>query len=353
MDLEKIAFPGLWDKVIEMDRTALTIFGLDVYWYGVIIACGFLLALLYAFKRASDVGINIDRMIDVVIVGTIGGIVCARLYYVAFQWDYYSQNLGQIMDTRSGGLAIYGGIIGAFVFGYIAARVRKVKVLPMADLAASGLLIGQAIGRWGNFVNVEAFGSITSKPWGMASTEVMSYLGNNLSSLKAQGVDIVAQLEAIGVNVNFSDPSQWQQITVHPTFFYESMWCLIGFIAIAFYTKHRKFDGEITLLYVMWYGLGRSWIEGLRTDSLLIPGTSLRVSQLLAWLCFVTAITLWVSLRLRKRKNPHLVPELYVNTPESKLAISGELYKKDKTVSKAEDKQSKQASKPKDTVKRN
>lgn len=320
--IPQLTFPGLTDTILHLKREAFSLFGLDIYWYGIIIASGFMLALLYAFARCRKTfGLNTDRVIDVVIGGTIGGILCARLYYVAFRWEYYSHHFNEILDTRSGGLAIYGGIIGAFAVGMLMCKWRKVKALPMADMASSGFLIGQCIGRWGNFVNIEAFGSITDKPWGMASTEVFSYLRNNLNYLKSTGVDITAQLQAIGVNVDFTDPTQWKLVTVHPTFFYESVWCLIGFIGIAFYTKHRKFDGEITLLYVMWYGMGRVWIEGLRTDSLLIPGTSLRVSQMLAGLCVIVSIALWVFIRNKMKQKPGSVPPLYVTTEESAEAV--------------------------------
>lgn len=320
--IPQLTFPGLSDVIFHLKREAFSLFGLDVYWYGIIIACGFMLALAYAFARCRRTfGLNTDRVIDVIIGGTIGGILCARLYYVAFRWEYYGYHLNEILDTRSGGLAIYGGIIGAFLFGLLMCKWRRVRPLPMADMAASGFLIGQCVGRWGNFVNIEAFGSITDKPWGMASTEVFFYLRRNLDSLKSTGVDIVAQLQAIGVNVDFSDPSQWKLVTVHPTFFYESLWCLVGFVAIALYTKHRKFDGEITLMYIMWYGLGRVWIEGLRTDSLLIPGTALRVSQILAGVCVVVSIALWMLIRTKIKQNPSCVPPLYVTTEESARAV--------------------------------
>ncbi|MBR5485936.1 MAG: prolipoprotein diacylglyceryl transferase [Oscillospiraceae bacterium] len=317
----QLMFPGLSDSVLHLKREAFTLFGLDIYWYGVLIATGFMLALLYTFARCKDTfGLNVDRVIDVIICGTIGGILSARLYYVAFRWDYYGKHLDQLLDTRSGGLAIYGGIIGGFLFGCIAAYIRKVKVLPMADMAASGFLIGQAVGRWGNFVNIEAFGSITDKPWGMASPEVFAFLRSNMQHLKETGVDIVMQLEAMGRNVDFSDPSMWKLVTVHPTFFYESMWCLVGFIALAWYTNRRKFDGELTLMYAAWYGLGRFWIEGLRTDSLLIPSTSFRVSQLVAAVLAVSASVTLAVIYNKLKKSPESLPPLYATTQESRDA---------------------------------
>ena len=250
-------------------------------------------ALIYAYRRAPDFNIPLDPMIDVVLVGTIGAVVCARLYYVAMQWDEFSggsvrDTFFKIVDLRTGGLAIYGGVIGAFLFGGLMCKWRKISVFSMFDLAGIGFLFGQAVGRWGNFVNQEAFGSNTTMPWGMFSSETYAKLLQSRSELAAMGVTV--------------DPSQ----PVHPCFLYESIWCLLGFVLLHFYSKHRRFPGEIALAYIAYYGLGRFFIEGLRTDSLMIG--SIRASQLLALLCFVVGgIAL---LALRRKYRPQTAAEL-------------------------------------------
>lgn len=307
-----VAFPGLGLE-FTLPRTAFTIFGLEVQWYGVIIAAGFVLALLYGLWRAKGLGLDADRVIDVAIGGLIGGIIGARLYYVIFSWNEFSYDLVSIFRIWDGGLAIYGGIIGGVLVGSLVAKWRKVKLLPMFDMAGMGFLIGQGIGRWGNFFNVEAFGCNTTLPWGMTSERIQDYLTAHAS-----------RLESIGMTV---DPTQ----PVHPTFLYESIWCLLGFLLLHFYFKHRRFDGEIGLMYLAWYGLGRSVIEGLRTDPLTI-GT-IRVSQLLAVLLVIASVITWIIVRLKIRgaHDPNYLP-LYVTTEESKqlLAQAEEQRKKSK-----------------------
>lgn len=266
-----VQFPALgWEFTIN--RVALSIGGFNIYWYGVIIAAGMLLALLFAFRMAADFGIDSDRLVDVVAVGTVMAIVCARIYYVAMAPFEY-QSIWEMIDIRQGGIAIYGAVIGAFIFGGLAAKWRKVPLLPLFDLASMGFLIGQGIGRWGNFVNQEAFGTNTTLPWGMYSEGTEAYLKSMQVTLQA------------GVTV---DPA----LPVHPTFLYESIWCLVGFAMLAALIKHRKFNGQIFLSYAVWYGLGRSWIEGLRTDSLLIGGTGLRASQLFAIVTVLVSLVL-------------------------------------------------------------
>ena len=235
-----VQFPGLGIS-LEVNRVAFSIGGFNIYWYGILIGTGMLLALLWAFRIAPKIGIDVDRMIDVIFIGAVMAIVCARAYYVAmapFEYD----SVWQMLDIRDGGIAIYGAVLGAFVFGGLACRWRKVPLLPMFDLTAVGFLIGQAVGRWGNFVNQEAFGTNTDAPWGMISERTTSYLAGVQQELAAQGITV--------------DPLA----PVHPTFLYESLWCLVGFIALALYFKHRRFNGEVLLLYVFWYGLGRFWI---------------------------------------------------------------------------------------------
>ncbi len=288
----EIAFPNLGIQ-LEIDPTAFTLFGVDIKWYGLLITFGMLLALVYGFRNMVRVGIDPDRAIDAVIGGIIGGIVGARLYYVIFNFHEFEGDLLSIFNTRTGGLAIYGGVIGALLVGGIVAKCRKVRIFPMLDVVGVGFLIGQGIGRWGNFVNQEAFGSNT----------------NNL--LCMTGGTIQGYMEKPDFNPAYP---------VHPCFLYESVWCLLGFVLLAVISrKWRKFDGQIFLLYIGWYGLGRFFIEGLRTDSLMI-GT-LRVSQVLAALCVVfSVIMLLVCGSKVKRLGRDYV--LYCNSKESKELLA-------------------------------
>ena len=302
-----VSFPGL-GLDFEVNRVAFSIGDLPVYWYGILIALGFILAILYVSRRAREFGVDADRMLDVILGGAIGGIVGARAYYVILQWDYYGQNLSQIFNTRSGGMAIYGGLIGGVLIGLLMCKIRRVKFMPALDLVVGGFLIGQGIGRWGNFVNIEAFGANTSLPWGMSSSVITDYLTQH-----------EAELEAIGMDI---DPN----MPVHPTFLYESLWCLLGFAFIAWYTRRRKFDGELTLLYMMWYGAGRAVIEGLRTDSLMIPGTSLRASQVLAAAMVVVAAIIRIVKTSKVKKVGGR--QLFVDSEQGQLIARGEFYKK-------------------------
>ena len=301
--VQTVTFPGLgWE--LELNRVVFSLFGMDFYWYGMLIAIGFMCAMLYATRKAKVVGLNADDMTDVIFGATIIGVIGARLYYVAFNWEYYSEDLTRIFDTRSGGLAIYGGIIFGFLAGWLLGKWKKVRFLPLADVASGGFLIAQSIGRWGNFMNVEAFGANTTLPWGMGGPAVESYLTAHKGELEALGMSI--------------DPS----MPVHPTFFYESMWCLLGFLLMQWVIKHRKFDGECFLFYIGWYGAGRMFIEGLRTDSLIIGNTGIRVSQLVAVCAVIAALSIWLLVRSKLKKNADSLP-LYVTTEESKLLIEG------------------------------
>ena len=290
-----VQFPGLGLE-FNINRVAFTIGGLDVYWYGVLIATGFLLALVFAFRYAVDFGIDADRLVDVVLVGSVCAVICARAYYVIFSPVPY-ESFADMIDIRQGGLAIYGGVIGAAVFGGLACKWRKLPILPTFDLVAMGFLIGQSIGRWGNFVNQEAFGSNTSLPWGMYSQATASYLSSWQTVLAQDGVIV--------------DPS----MPVHPTFLYESIWCAVGFFALWAYMKKRRFNGEIALMYAAWYGAGPFWIEGLRTDSLMLPGMTLRVSQLIALISVLAAVAAIVIIRRKIGKK-----ELMVDLPLSVAA---------------------------------
>ena len=261
-----VTFPHLGLE-FNINPVAFSIGSFHVYWYGIIIAAGFLLALIYASFSCKKMNIDINRLFDVVIVGLIAGVIFARLFYVVFYpGDKYWKNPLEIFQIHDGGLAIYGGIIGAVVFGSLMAKLRKLKVTAVLDIAALGFLIGQCVGRWGNFINQEAFGSATELPWGMHSENTAAVVDGN----------------------------------VHPCFLYESLLCLLGFVLLHFFTRRfRRYDGQTFLLYIVWYGACRFFIEGLRTDSLIIPGTSLRVSQVIAAVCVVAGIILLVLFRHR------------------------------------------------------
>lgn len=283
-----VSFPGLGLEM-EINRVAFTVFGVPIYWYGVCIALGLLLGMLYAFRYAKSYGIDADRMVDVIFVSTIAAIIGGRAYYVATAPFEY-QSVWEMIDIRLGGIAIYGGVIGAFLMGALMCRLRKVPMLPMFDLAAQGFLIGQCIGRWGNFFNQEAFGGNTTLPWGMISENTQQYLQSVQQTLAAQGMTV--------------DPS----MPVHPTFLYESIWCGLGFLLLWRYSKRRRFHGEMTLLYVMWYGFERFFVEGLRTDSLMVG--NVRISQAVAALSVVAALVAWVVLRRKYRGVPLVIPAL-------------------------------------------
>ena len=248
-----IVFPGLGLSV-TVDRVAFNLFGKDIYWYGIIIAAGFALALLYCSKRIADFGFTKDMLFDAVLIALPTAIVCARIYYVVWEWDYYSQHPGDIIAVWQGGIAIYGGVIGALLAVGIYGRRQKISIPGTFDVAVLGLLIGQCIGRWGNFINGEAHGTVTDS--------------------------------VLGMTVNGQGP-------FHPTFLYESVWNLVGFIILHILSKKcYRFRGQIFLSYLIWYGAGRAWIEGLRTDSLYIGATGIRVSQMVAIVSCVAGIVL-------------------------------------------------------------
>ncbi len=295
--MRNVTFPQLGLE-FNFNPVAIEIGPVQIRWYALIIAAGFILAAVYCYRRAKYFGVDLDRLTDMVLAGLIGGIIGARLYFVLFKLDYYVEHPLEIFQIWTGGLAIYGGIIGALLAAYLVARWRKIKFGPVLDLAGLGFLIGQGIGRWANFINVEAFGSNTDLPWGMSGTVISNYLTQHASELSSYGVTV--------------DPS----MPVHPTFLYESLWCLLGFLLLHLYFKHRKFDGEIFLMYSAWYGLGRFVIEGLRTDSLMLG--KIRISQLLAGLIVVVAVAFWLVIRGRIKRDPYSkYAVLYVTTEEA------------------------------------
>ena len=299
--MDILSFPGL-DLEFHLKKTAFTVFGIEIQWYAIMISLGVALAFIYITKNSRKFGLHPDTVLDCILVGIIGGIVGARLYYVIFQWNQYKNNLLDIFNTRKGGLAIYGGVIGGLLAGYLMSKRKKIKFLPLFDLAGLGLLIGQSIGRWGNFFNIETFGSNTTLPWGMTSETIRSYLSSVQSSLAAEGVTVHPNLP------------------VHPCFLYESIWCALGFFLLNAYKKKRKFDGEIFLMYLGWYGIGRFFIEGLRTDSLMIG--PVRISQLLSAVLAVASICVIIIIRMKmKQSSDSNYLALYVTTDESKELI--------------------------------
>ena len=264
-----VSFPNLgWEFTIN--RVAFAIGSFQVYWYGLIIATGLILALVYAHFSAKRYNVDGSKLMNCVFAGIITGIIGARLYFCIFKWDYYGSHPLEIFWIHEGGLAIYGGIIGALRGGLGVAKLQKMKFMPILDITMVGFLIGQGLGRWGNFFNQEAYGTPTGLPWGMMSEGTLG--------------------EA-----------------VHPCFLYESLWCLLGVAVLHFYGKYRqRYAGQIFYLYLVWYGFERMIVEGLRTDSLYLPfqlfGMDIRVSQVLSFAIFVTGIVFLII--NRKKEDP-------------------------------------------------
>jgi len=269
--LHQVEFPNLgWEFTISR---GFEIFGFRIYWYAVVIACGLLLAVLYALRHAAQFDLDSDRMMDVALVTIPFAFIGARLYYVLFSGNlsWYAEDFTRVLNLRDGGLGIYGGIIVAFLVGPLVCHIRKVNILSMFDIASMGFLIGQSLGRWGNFFNQEAFGGNTNLPWAMTGEIIRS--GSN------------------GSGYNTALP-------VHPTFLYESLWCALGFVLLhIWFKKAYRFKGQIFCGYAVWYGMGRFFIEGLRTDSLMTG--SMRTSQLVAVLAVIGGGVLYLILRRR------------------------------------------------------
>ena len=287
MDDSPIRFPGLFgDWEFTASSVAFHIGGKAIYWYGILIALGVVLALWFCMRQRTKYGISEDNLLDGVLWGVPLSVIGARIYYVIFYLSEFrntdgSLDWGRVIAIWDGGLAIYGGVIVAIATCYVLSRVRHFKLGALTDLIVMGLLIGQTIGRWGNFMNREAFGSETTLPWRM---ELLTRAG--------------------------------EAVDVHPTFLYESLWNVVGLLLIVFIvSKARRFDGENTWFYFLWYGLGRFWIEGLRTDSLYlfdwtIGGQPIRVSQALSLVMVLVSVFM---LLYHIKLHPHTPEELYVN----------------------------------------
>lgn len=279
LQINKLSFPGLGIGEFEVNETAFTLkFGntsIDIAWYAIIITLGMIFAVAYTIWRAKDIGITVDDILDFVIFVIPIGVLGARLYYVIMEIEQY-HSLKDVFNMREGGLAIYGGIIAGTLTVFVMSRIRKIYFPALGDCVVPGLIMAQAIGRWGNFINAEAHGGVTDIFCRMGITNALG-----------------------------------EVVCYHPTFLYESLWNIIGFIGINIFFKHKRYDGQNILLVFGWYGLGRMWIEGLRTDSLYLWGTSIRVSQALAALIFVacTAALIYFAIKPPKRPLYHKEPK--------------------------------------------
>lgn len=284
--MDWVGFPGLRIEKIFLPDYFFKIFNLTIGFYAVIFSLAIVAGLVCSWLLAEKFGILKSQLYDVVFFGLIFGIFGARFYYVVFNLKEYFknesiwQNLFDLINLRAGGIAIYGGLIFSICAGIVVCRIKNVKILPMLDLASVCFLIGQSVGRWGNFFNVEAYGSTTSLPWGMVSNKIPQYLQ-----------------------------------PVHPTFFYESLWCFLVFLFLLFFIRHRRFDGQVFGIYMLLYSLERFFVEGLRADSLMLFNTNLRVSQLLSFLIFIFSL-FWLLFFHIKFKNEHMC--LFVKTESFK-----------------------------------
>ena len=281
----EISFPNLGIYLKNVGKS-IDLFGIEIAYYGIIIGTAILLGFWIAAREAKRTGQNPENYLDMGIIGVIAGIVGARLYYVIFSWDMYKDNLLDIFNLREGGLAIYGGVIAAVISVLVLAKVKHLSAPQIFDTIAMALLNGQMLGRWGNFFNREAFGGYTDSLFAM-----------RLPLDAVRSSDVTEQMRR---HIERIDGVSY--IQVHPTFLYESLWCMVLLIILFAYRKHKKYEGELFLMYLFGYGLGRFWIEGLRTDQLLLPGVGIAVSQLLAGAIVVGTGAAMLYLR-KKRKN--------------------------------------------------
>ena len=276
--ISKLSFPGLGIGNFDVNSVALTVFGIEIAWYALLITTGMICAVAYTVFRAKNIGLTFDDVLDFALFAIPIGILGARLYFVLTKLDEYD-SLGEVLNIRNGGLAIYGGIIAGTITVLTVSYFKKISFLAIGDCCTPGIILAQAIGRWGNFMNGEAFG---------AETEIFIRMGVN------------------NVLTGYSERF------VHPTFLYESLWNVLGFVLINIFYKRKKYDGQILLLVFGWYGLGRMFIEGLRADSLYssIFGIEFRTSQVLAALIFTLCTTLLIYFAVKKTQK-----ELFVKVP--------------------------------------
>lgn len=267
----------------------ITVFGFDIAFYGIIIGCGIMAGILIAAAEAKRTGQDPEVYYDLSVYAVIFSIIGARIYYVVFSWDMYKDDLKSILNLRQGGLAIYGGVIAAVITVIIFARIKKISATLLFDTACLGLVAGQMIGRWGNFFNREAFGEYTDNLFAM-----------RLPTDAVRNADIT---ELMREHMETAEGVSY--IQVHPTFLYESVWCLMVLVVLLLYRRHKKFEGEVFLLYLFGYGAGRVWIEGLRTDQLIFPGTQIAVSQFLAGALVVVSagLIIWQRVKIKRYGN--------------------------------------------------
>lgn len=283
MDVQDIAFPHLGIYLRNVPR-GFDVFGFRIAFYGVIIGLGIFCGILLAAHIAKKEKLDPDLIWDFAIYAIVFSIIGARIYYVIFSWDLYKNDLLSIFNTRKGGLAIYGAVIAAFITLWVYCKVKKQSFLQIADICVPALVLGQIIGRWGNFMNREVFGEYTD-----------SLLAMRLPIDAVRSGDISESIAShILEGTNY--------IQVHPTFLYEGLWNLALLLFMLWYRRHKRFRGEMWLLYLGGYGLGRAWIEGIRTDTLFLPHTTIAVSQVLAILLFIVALIADVAVRCRLRK---------------------------------------------------
>ena len=275
LQITKLSFPGLGIGEFSVNSEAFSLFGAPIAWYALIICMGMIFAVTYIIFRAKQIGIDSEQVLDFALFVIPIGVLGARLYYVIMEMDSFN-SLGEVLNIRNGGLAIYGGIIAGAITVFCVCKYKKIDFLAFADCVVPGLIMAQAIGRWGNFMNGEAFGAITD-----------SFIRMGIRNINT-----------------FYTFNTYDMVYVHPTFLYESLWNLIGFIGVNIYYKHKKYDGQIFLMIFGWYGLGRMLIEGLRTDSLYLFGTSIRASQALAAVLFVVCASFLIYFAIKKPNRP-------------------------------------------------
>lgn len=285
-----ISFPHLGITLAHVGKS-VSVFGFEIAYYGMIIGTAILIGFWIAMSEAERTGQNSEDYLDMGIFGVILGIAGARIYYVIFSWDMYKDHPLSILNLREGGLAIYGGVIGAVLAVLICAKVKKLYAPQIFDTIAMALVNGQMLGRWGNFFNREAFGEYTDSLFAMRLP---------MDAIRSSA-DVTEKMREHMEQINGVT-----YIQVHPTFLYESLWCCMLFILLMLYRKHKKYEGELFLLYLFGYGLGRVWIEGLRTDQLIVPGTAIPVSQMLAGVIVVVTAILLLYLRKNHRRMPML-----------------------------------------------
>lgn len=275
-----IEFPNLGISLYDV-KSGFDIFGFRIAFYGVVIALGMIVGYYVAEWQARRTNQNPDNYLDFTLFAVPISVICARIFYVIFSWDLYKDNIWSVFNTRNGGLAIYGGVIGAVVTAYIFARIKKMNFALLLDTGCLGLITGQIIGRWGNFFNCEAFGG---------------YAGNSLFAMKLPW-NVAKSHMSLANALAMEQYVVEDSILVHPTFLYESVWNLMLLIVLIIYSKHKKFDGEIILFYLIGYGLGRFWIESMRTDQLLLWNTKIPVSMALSVLLIIASLGVFIYKR--------------------------------------------------------